>query len=109
MRWVRRLGKRPDQNAVGAQVLVDRRFGSEPPDADMATRRLSKLFLPTVCKRTEKPETSITFSIAGHRDGKINLVLGRPSGPWWFAEQTDFGDRMRFLGPFGDRRQFVCG
>jgi hypothetical protein len=42
----------------------------------MATRFLSKLSFPLVCKRTVNPESSVPALIAGQSDGQINVAAG---------------------------------
>jgi hypothetical protein len=72
-RW---LSARPNQNALGSQEFINRRFWSVPLNTDMATRSLSKLSFPLVCKRTENPESGVPALIAGHSDGEINIAVG---------------------------------
>jgi hypothetical protein len=72
-RW---LSARPDQNGLGSQELINRRFWFVPLNSDRATRFLSKLSFPLVCTRTENPESGVPALIAGHSDGEINVAVG---------------------------------
>jgi hypothetical protein len=90
------LSARPDQNALGLQELINRRFWSVPLNTDPATRSLAKLSFPLVCKRTENPESGVPPLSAGHGDGEIGALC-----PWPGCRIGEFQRSKGFALPIG--------